>query len=101
MTTESKLRSLLHEIVRELVDDPSKVIVAETISDGGATSVLTVRVASGETGKVIGKGGRNAQALRTLFEAMAAKNRRRVMLEIADGGRRVRRGGSDVGAQNR
>ena len=78
------MQELLRDIVKELVDKPNKVEVAETISDGGDTVVLTVRTDDGEVGKVIGKMGKNAQALRVLLEAIAAKHKKRVVLEIAD-----------------
>lgn len=78
------MHELLKNLVEELVDHPSGVIITETQSDGGNTIVLTVRTGDGDMGKVIGKQGKNAQAIRTLFEAIAAKQRRRVVLEIAD-----------------
>jgi len=79
-----KLRDLTRSIVQELVDRPDGVEVQETISDGGQTIVLTVRTSDGDMGKVIGKQGRNAQALRTILEAIAAKDKMRVVMEIAD-----------------
>lgn len=92
MTTQSevkakdsgRLRNVLAAIVEELVDDPTQCSVRETISDGGSMVILTVRTGNGEIGKVIGKTGRNARALRTILEAMAAKYRIRVVMEIAD-----------------
>jgi predicted RNA-binding protein YlqC (UPF0109 family) len=83
-----RLRKLLDDLVRELVDRPDEVSVFTTISDGGNTVVLTVRTANGEVGKVIGKQGRNAQAVRILLEAVAAKYKQRVVLEIDDNRRR-------------
>lgn len=79
-----KMQDLAREIVRELVDQPDGVEVQQTISDGGNTLVLTIRTSDGDMGKVIGKQGRNAQALRTILEAVAAKNKQRVVVEIAD-----------------
>ncbi len=78
------MQELLKTLVEELVDYPNGVVITETVSDGGNTIVLTVRTKDGDLGKVIGKQGKNAQAIRTLFEAIAAKYRRRVVLEIAD-----------------
>lgn len=78
------MQELTREIVKELVDDPDGVDVQQTISAGGDTVVLTVRTADGDMGKVIGKQGRNAQALRTLLEAIAAKYKQRVVMEIAE-----------------
>ena len=87
MTTDSgpveKLRVLLQTMVCELVDQPAAVVVVATPSDG-RTVILTVRTASGELGKVIGKQGRNARALRVLLEATAAKYKHRAVLEIED-----------------
>lgn len=81
----SKMRDLLQMLVEELVDKPDQVEVTKTTSEGGNTVVMTVRTANGEVGKVIGRQGRNAQALRVLLEAVAAKYKQRVVLEIADG----------------
>jgi predicted RNA-binding protein YlqC (UPF0109 family) len=78
------MQELAREIVKELVDQPSGVDVQQTISDGGNTVVLTVRTSDGDMGKVIGKQGRNAQALRTILEAIAAKYKQRVVVEIAE-----------------
>lgn len=77
------LKGLLESVVRELVDEPDNVEVQQTMSEGGNVYILTVK-ARNEIGKIIGKKGKNAQALRTLFEAMAAKYRCRIMLDIAD-----------------
>lgn len=87
-----RMRKLLADLICELVDKPAEVGVTTTISDGGNTVVLTVRTANGEVGKVIGKQGRNAQAVRTLLEAVAAKYKQRVVLEIDDNRTRRRRG---------
>jgi predicted RNA-binding protein YlqC (UPF0109 family) len=84
----------LATIVRELVDSPDEVNVAPAVSDGGNTIVLTVRTGSGEVGKVIGRQGKNAQALRTIMEAVAAKYRQRVVMEIADAKRKGRNDGA-------
>jgi len=98
----SRLRGLLLDVVKELVDRPDKVEVTQTVSDGGNTVVLTVRTADGEVGKVIGRGGRNAQALRILFEAIAAKYKQRVVLEIADSDNpRRRRNNGSKGSRGR
>jgi len=73
---------LLTWIARHLVDDPDAVSV-ETIEADGAT-VLRLHVAPDDVGKVIGRQGRIARALRTLVRASGARENRRVMLEIAD-----------------
>jgi hypothetical protein len=87
------MQELAYGIVKELVDYPEGVVVQQTVSDGGQTIVLTVRTAEGDMGKVIGKQGRNAQALRTILEAIAAKHKHRVVMEIAEDGSRGRRYG--------
>lgn len=79
-----QLRRLATILTAELVDQPEQVVVTANVSDGGNTVVLTIRTADGEVGKVIGKQGRNAQAMRTLLEAAAAKLRQRVVVEIDD-----------------
>jgi uncharacterized protein len=84
MITGNMLQSLALTIVRELVDRPDGVEINQTVSDGGNTIVLTVRTSGGDLGKIIGKQGRNAQSLRILLEAIAAKHRQRVVMEIAE-----------------
>lgn len=79
-----RLRDILATIICELVDEPDTCSVKQTTSDGAGTIILTVRTANEEIGKVIGRQGKNAQALRTILEAMAAKYKLRVVLEIAD-----------------
>ncbi len=88
----TRLRDLLQSLVMELVDNPKEASVTSTVSEGGNTIVLTIRTANGEIGKVIGRQGRNAHALRILLEAIAAKYKQRVVLEIDD--RRKRRDGN-------
>lgn len=78
------LKEVLEVLVVELVDKPDEVYVEETVSNGGNTRVLTVNVAYGEVGKIIGKQGRNARAIRHILESIAAKAKTRVVLEIAD-----------------
>ena len=73
---------LLAWIARHLVDEPGEVRV-ETVERDDAT-VLVLHVAPGDVGKVIGRQGRIARALRTLVRASGARDHRRVILEIAD-----------------
>jgi hypothetical protein len=68
-------------IVHALVDRPEKVVV--TAVNGDQTTILKVSAAPGEAGKIIGKHGRTADALRILLNAAAAKEKRRVIVEIA------------------
>ena len=67
---------------RHLVDQPDQVSVSEI--EGESTTVLELKVAKSDMGKVIGKQGRNAQALRTILSAAAGKTRRRYILEIVE-----------------
>ena len=76
------MAELLAWIARQLVDDPDAVSV-ETI-DGEDSIVLRLHVAPDDVGKVIGRQGRLARALRTLVRATGASSDRRVVLEIAD-----------------
>ena len=76
------MKDLIKEIVQALVDQPDQVSVAEIVGEN--TNVLEVRVAKSDMGKVIGKQGRNAQALRTILIAAAGKTRKRYLLEIVE-----------------
>jgi uncharacterized protein len=76
------LPELLEYLARQLVDDPDAVRV-ETAEEDDAI-VLRLYVAEDDVGKVIGRQGRVARALRTVVRASAARERRRVMLEIVD-----------------
>ncbi len=76
------MKELALRLAQALVDRPEAVEVREL--EGGRTTVLELRVAKEDLGKVIGKEGRNARALRTLLEAAAAKLKKRVVLEIIE-----------------
>jgi predicted RNA-binding protein YlqC (UPF0109 family) len=76
------MKDLITEIVRALVDQPEQVSVNEI--EGENTNVLELRVAKSDMGKVIGKQGRNAQAIRTILIAASAKTRKRYILEILE-----------------
>jgi predicted RNA-binding protein YlqC (UPF0109 family) len=73
---------LVAYLARQLVDDPDAVAVEEVERDGDL--VVRLRVAEEDRGKVIGRRGRMAQALRVLVRAAGARSDRRVLLEIAD-----------------
>ena len=77
------MRELLVYLVRQLVDEPDQVAVEEFEEDDG-TLVLELSVADDDYGKVIGRGGRTAQALRTVVKAAAVKDNRRVLVDIVD-----------------
>jgi predicted RNA-binding protein YlqC (UPF0109 family) len=77
------LRELLEYLARELVDEPDQVSVEEFEEDDG-TLVLELSVADDDYGKVIGRGGRTANALRLVVKAAAVKEDRRVLVDIVD-----------------
>ena len=74
------MKELVEIIARSLVDHPDDVSVTEVESD--QSIVLELKVASDDMGKVIGKQGRIAKAIRTVIKAAATKEDKRVMLEI-------------------
>ena len=76
------MKDLVVHIARELVDNPEEVAVVEVA--GNHTTVLELKVAKDDLGKVIGKKGRIAQALRTIVSSVAAKEKKRTVLEIVD-----------------
>ncbi|HZQ91763.1 MAG TPA: KH domain-containing protein [Terriglobales bacterium] len=76
------MRALVEEIAKVLVDDPSQVSV-EAVDEGGET-VLELRVAESDLGKVIGKQGRTARSLRTILAAASMKLHKRYTLEIIE-----------------
>jgi predicted RNA-binding protein YlqC (UPF0109 family) len=79
---EPALRELVDFLARGLVDHPEEVEVEE-VSEPDAL-VFELKVADEDLGKVIGKQGRTAKALRTILSAASAKSRRRVVLEILE-----------------
>jgi predicted RNA-binding protein YlqC (UPF0109 family) len=76
------MKDLIKEIVQALVDQPDQVSVSEIVGEN--TNVLELKVAKSDMGKVIGRQGRNAQALRTILSAACGKTRKRYILEILD-----------------
>ena len=76
------MKDLISYIVKAMVDQPEQVSVNEV--EGGHTVVLELSVAKGDMGMVIGKQGRNAQAIRTILSAAAGKARKRYVLEIVE-----------------
>jgi predicted RNA-binding protein YlqC (UPF0109 family) len=77
------VRELLVYLAQRLVDEPAKVEVEQFEEDDG-TLVLELSVADDDYGQVIGRGGRTAQALRTIVKAAAVKDNRRVLLDIVE-----------------
>lgn len=71
---------MLDHVARQLVDDPDSVVVSE--AQDGDFLKLHLKVAEADTGKVIGRGGRMAKALRALLKVMATRDGTKVNLEI-------------------
>ena len=76
------MKELVEFMAKALVDNPAQVEVTEIA--GGDTLVIELMVAKEDIGKIIGKKGRNAQAMRLILNAASAKLRKRVVLEIID-----------------
>jgi uncharacterized protein len=79
---ESDMKELVEMIAKALVDNPEQVVVTEV--EGEQTTVLELRVAPTDLGKVIGKQGRTARCIRTLLGAAGMKLRKRFVLEILE-----------------
>ncbi|HEV2124076.1 MAG TPA: KH domain-containing protein [Chloroflexota bacterium] len=75
------MRAFVEYVARSLVDNPDAVQVTQR--EAGRTTIIELSVAPEDTGKVIGREGRIAKALRTLLRVSANRYRRRVILEIA------------------
>ena len=80
MTEQSRMGALLEHVARNLVDDPATVVVTE--QQDGDFLKLHLQVAEADVGKVIGRGGRIAKAIRSLLKVMATRDGTKVNLEI-------------------
>jgi predicted RNA-binding protein YlqC (UPF0109 family) len=78
------MKELIQRIAEYLVDQPDHVSVTEKKS--GNTIIYEVRVAIPDLGKIIGKRGRNADAIRTILKAVAGKTNNHVILDVIEGG---------------
>jgi len=76
------MKELIKYIAEALVDNPEQVSVEEV--EGNQTSVLELKVSKEDLGKVIGKQGRTARAMRTILGAASAKEKKRTVLEIVE-----------------
>ncbi|MCG8473472.1 MAG: KH domain-containing protein [Desulfobacterales bacterium] len=76
------MKELINYIAQALVDNPDEVVVSEV--EGNQTSVLELKVAKEDLGKVIGQQGRTARAMRTILSAASAKVKKRTVLEIVE-----------------
>ena len=74
------MKELVEVIAKALVDEPDQVVVTEKVE--GRTTVIEVNVAEGDMGKVIGKQGRIAKAIRSVVKAAAAKEDKKVVVDI-------------------
>ncbi|MCA1960901.1 MAG: KH domain-containing protein [Desulfomonile sp.] len=76
------MKELIEYIAKALVDSPDEVVVMEV--EGEITSVIELKVAKSDLGKVIGKQGRTARAMRTILSAASTKLNKRAVLEILE-----------------
>ena len=76
------MKELVRYLARSLVNHPEAVEIKET--EGEAASVLELRVAKEDLGRIIGKQGRTAKSIRTLLNAAASRTNRKVVLEIVE-----------------
>ncbi|MDR2885006.1 MAG: KH domain-containing protein [Deferribacteraceae bacterium] len=76
------MKELVKAIVEPLVDKPSEIDIREVESENN--TVIELRVNEGDLGKVIGKQGRTAKAIRTILNAASVKKGKRVLMEIID-----------------
>lgn len=76
------MKDLIVQIAQALVDNPEKVDV--NVLEGSQATVLELAVAKEDLGKIIGKQGRTARAIRTILSAASAKQRKRAVLEILE-----------------
>jgi uncharacterized protein len=76
------MKELVLYLAKQLVNDPEAVELKETQAD--TTSVLELRVAKEDIGRVIGKQGRTAKSIRTILNAVASRTNRKVVLEIIE-----------------
>ena len=79
---EATMKDLVKYVAQALVDNPDDVSVSEI--EGEQTSVIELRVAKEDLGKIIGKHGRTAQSIRTILSAASAKYKKRAVLEIVE-----------------
>lgn len=78
------MKELIEFIVKALVDDPSGVHITET--QGESLTIIEIKVSQPDMGKVIGKEGRIANAIRTVAKAAAAKQQKKITVEILSDG---------------
>ena len=82
MNAEVAMKTLIEVMAKSLVDNPEEVVVAEV--QGERTAIFELRVAKSDIGKVIGKQGDTARAMRTILSAAGTKIGKRFTLEVLD-----------------
>ncbi len=76
------MKELIKHIIQALVDHPEQVAISEV--EGKQITVLEIKVAKEDLGKIIGKQGRNAKAIRTILNAASAKAKKHTIMEIIE-----------------
>lgn len=76
------MKELTKRIIKALVDHPEQIVISEV--EGKQVTVLEIRAAKEDLGKIIGKQGRNAKAIRTILNAASAKKKKRTIMEIVE-----------------
>ena len=76
------MKELIKYIIQALVDHPEQIVISEI--EGKQVTVLEIKAAKEDLGKIIGKQGRNAQAIRTILNAASAKTKKRTIMEIVE-----------------
>lgn len=79
-----RARAVLEYLARQIVDDPDQVEVEMSAGTGGRSARLSLKVAPRDVGRVIGRRGRTAQAIRAVTRAAAARDGEEVFVDIAD-----------------
>ena len=77
------MKELVQYLAKSLVNNPDAVEITESENDG--TAVIELKVAKEDLGRIIGRQGRTAKSIRTLLNAAASRDNRRVVLEIVEG----------------
>lgn len=76
------MKDLIKHIIQALVDHPEQIVISEV--EGKQVTVLEIKAAKEDLGKIIGKQGRNAKAIRTILNAASAKTKKRTIIEIIE-----------------
>lgn len=82
---EQKDRDFVEYVVKQIVDSPDEVVVERTVDEMGV--LITLKVGKDDMGKIIGKGGQTAKAIRILLRIIGSKNNARVNLKIVEPGK--------------